>query len=238
MFISVIVPVFNEEGNIKLLYSDLRAVLDEMRTKYEIVFIDDGSRDSSLKILKELIHSDSSVRVLSFDKNYGRTAALDAGFKNSKGEIVLTIDADLQYDPHDLIGIINELRDEDVDIVLGRRLKRGVGLLKRISSKIAIFTRNIILQENFQSCYLAGYKKKCLESLHLYRGFQDFIPVLLKMGGYKYREINVEEQPRKYGKSKYNIRNRLFKGLIALCVVKWMKINKLNYRINKIGDET
>ena len=178
------------------------------------------------------MNNDNAVRIISFDKNYGQTAALYAGFKNSNGEIILTIDGDLQYDPKDLLRIIKELENNDVDMVLGRRITRASGLIRSFSAKIADFVRNVILDENYQDCALAGYRRRCFSNFKLYEGLQCFIPALLRLEGHNYKEIGVNEFPRMHGKSKYNnIIKRLFQGLFALFVVKWMKTNKLDYKI-------
>jgi len=231
MTISIIIPIFNEEGSIRLLYDKLKSAFSPYDGQYEFIFIDDGSVDNSLNALKEIALKDVSVKIASFDKNYGQAAAFDAGVKNSRGDLILTIDGDLQYDPADLVKITEELRDEDVDMVLGKRINRTSGTLKKISSAIAVFFRNKVLKEGYQDCSLAGYKKKCFDNFKLYEGLQVFIPALLAMEGHRYKEIAVNEFPRKYGQSKYNLRNRIFKALWALCVANWMKRNKLNYKI-------
>ncbi len=237
MHISIIIPLYNEEENIGLLYRDIKNVFLDYPGRYELIFVDDGSSDNSLNLLNDMMHTNSSVKVISFERNYGKTSALDAGFKNAKGEIVLTIDCDLQYDPEDLMPILEKLKNSNVDAVFGRRINRTAGFLRNVSSGIAIFVRNMILGENYQGCYLAGYKKRCLENLVLYRGFQDFLPPLLKLEGYNIEEIDIRELPRRHGRSKYGIRNRFFKGLFALLVVKWMKMNKLRYKAVELRRE-
>jgi len=230
MDITVIIPIYNEEGNIDLMYKALKDAFYGIDRHVEFIFINDGSRDGSLAGLKKIIQIDSLVRIISFDKNYGKTSALDAGFRSAKGGFVLTIDGDLQYNPKDLLRIIKEL-DSGADIVLGRRVNRTSGLLKNISSKAAIFIRNLALGEGYQECYLAGYKKAMLKELVLYSGFQDFIPALLKDKKRIIKEIEVKEYPRRYGRSKYCVMNRVFKAFFTLLAVKWMKNNKMRYRI-------
>jgi dolichol-phosphate mannosyltransferase len=231
MDISIIIPVYSEENSILPMFDEIRSAFLNYAKSYELIFINDGSLDNSLNILKDIAKKHGFVRIISFDKNYGKTFALDAGLKNAKGEIVLTIDADLQYDPKDLLNIIAELENSNIDAVLGRRINRTSGFIKKICSHVAIFIRNKVLKESYKGCYLAGYKKQALKNLILYKGFQDFIPCLLKMEGCSVKEINVKEYPRKYGKSKYGIMNRFLKGLCALLVVKWMKDNRPKYRI-------
>lgn len=237
MDISVIIPIYNEAQNISPFYVRIKDVFRNCQKDYEFIFVNDGSSDDSLNILRSIGREDSSVKVVSFDKNYGKTSALDAGFKNSNGEIVLTIDCDLQYDPKDLFAILETLEDSNIDAVFGRRINRTSGFLKHICSSAAIFIRNAMLGENYQGCYLAGYKRRCIENLTLYRGFQDFIPSLLRSRGYNTKEIDVKEYPRRYGRSKYGARNRLLKGLFALFVIKWMKVNRLRYKAVELERE-
>jgi glycosyltransferase involved in cell wall biosynthesis len=207
--------------------------MDSLGKSYEIIFINDGSKDSSLKILNEIKLKNDRVKLISFKKNYGKTSAIAAGFRRAKGDFILTVDADLQYDLNDLIRILRELEYNDCVISYRFNRREVDGFIKYISSKIANYVRNKILGENFKDvgCFLAGYKKECLDKLVFYRGFQVFIPSLLNMLGFRIKEIGVRVYPRKYGKSKYNIRNRLFKEFLALLVIKWMQKNRLKYKI-------
>lgn len=234
MDISIIIPVCNEQDGVGLIYSTIKSVFSNLHKQYEIIFIDDGSRDNSVAVLKSILQKDSGVRIICFDRNYGKTSALDAGFKLANGEIILTIDADSQYDPQDLLRILEELRSHDVDAVLGKRLNRTSGLMKKICSQVAVFIRNFVLHESYQDASLGGYKRQCLQGLILYKNTQIFMPAFLRMRGFRIKEINVTEYPRKYGQSKYNLKNRLFKRLYALLVIKWLKDNQLKYKISNI----
>ena len=233
MDISIIIPVYNEQEGVYLIHKTLKEVFLNSPKQYELIFINDGSSDGSLDELKNLQQIDPSVKIISFDRNYGKTSALDAGFKHAHGKIVLTIDADLQYDPQDLLRIIDGLINGDADVILGKRVNRTSGVIKNICSTIAVFVRNYVLNESYQDSSLAGYKKECLEDLMLYKDTQVFIPTFLRIQGRRIKEINVKEYRRKYGKSKYNLRNRLFKRLYALFVIKWLKDNQLKYKIKK-----
>jgi len=235
MDISVIIPVYNEEASILLTYNSIKDAFSLLDKKHELIFINDGSLDNSLVLLKNLQLKDNAVRIISFDRNYGQTSALGAGFKHAQGEIILTIDADSQYNSLDLLRIIEELKNDGVDVVLGKRVSRTSGLIKNICSQVAVFMRNTVLNESYQDSSLAGYRKKCIKDLILYKDSQVFIPTLLKIQGCgKIKEINVKERPRKYGQSKYNIKNRLFKGFCGLFVIKWLKDNQLEYKISEI----
>lgn len=233
MDISIIIPVFNEEKNILILHTKISAVFKDLNRNYEIIYIDDGSTDESFKILKEIELRDREVKLISFERNYGQTAALDMGLHAAHGNFVLTIEADLTYDVGDLMRILNEL--ENSDVVIGYRCNRKDtdGYVKHISSKVANYIRNKLLREDFKDagCFLRGYKKGCLKEVILYKGFQVFMCSLMKMRGYKVKEIKIEVYPRIYGKSKYNIRNRLFKELGALLIVRWMQDHSLSYKI-------
>lgn len=234
MDVSVIVPIFNEEGNLPVLHQQLCSALDNFDKDYEILYVNDGSTDGSLGVLKELQSGHEKIRIISFDMNYGKTSALDAGLRNAKGKRILTIDADLQGDVNDLMRAYEGLGD--YDIVIGRRINRLQvdGFIKFVSSRIANFIRNRVLGEFYSDagCFLCGYKRECLKDLVFYRGFQVFMVSLAGMHGYRIKEIDIMAYPRRYGKSKYNIRNRLFKELMALFVVRWLKSNRLNYRIS------
>ena len=233
MDISIIIPVFNEEKNLPILHTKISNVFKDLDRDYEVIYIDDGSTDGSFKILKEIESKDEKVMLISFDRNYGQTAALDMGFHSARGNFILTMDADLTYDVSDLIRILNELKNSDVIIGYRCNRKETDGLIKHISSKAANYIRNKLLGENFKDagCFLRGYRKECIEKITLYKGFQVFMCSLMKTRGYKVREIEVRTYPRIYGKSKYNIRNRLFKGLVALLIVRWMQSHLLSYKI-------
>jgi len=233
MDISVIIPVHNEEDNIPLIHGTLKEVFSNLHKEYELIFINDGSTDHSLTVLKNILKTDGRIKIICFDRNYGKTSALDAAFKLAKGEIIFTIDADSQYDPQDLPRFLGELMRDDVDAVLGKRVNRNSGLIKKISSKLAVFVRNAILNESYQDASLAGYKKKCFQGLTLYEDTQVFIPALLRAQGFSVKEIDVKEYLRRHGHSKYNLRNRLFKRFYALFVIKWLKDNRLKYNIIK-----
>jgi dolichol-phosphate mannosyltransferase len=234
MDISLIIPVFNEEGNLKVLYSEIKATMDSLGRTYEIIFVNDGSGDASASLLNEFASHDASIVVIHFDKNYGMTSALDAGFRKGAGKIILTMDADLQYRTADLIRIVQELQLECNDVVVGYRINRreADGFIKAFSSKTANYVRNITLGEHVRDagCFLRGFRKECLENLVLYQGFQVFISSLMNMAGCRIKEIPVQVFPRRFGRSKFNIRNRLWKELLALLVVMWLKRKRLTYK--------
>ena len=205
-----------------------------MDKDYEVIYVDDGSKDDSLKILRHMRSKDKRIRILGLDKNYGQTSALHAGFYAARGNFIVTLDADLQYDPGDIIKIIKGL--EGADVVISYRTNRRAidGYIKDASSMIARWIRNKLLREDFKDAgSFRGFRKTCLKRTMLYKGLQVFIPSLLQMQGFRIREIPVRVYPRKYGKSKYGIKNRLFRQLRTLLAVKWMKDNLIKYKVKE-----
>lgn len=220
MDISIVIPVYNESGNLEILYNKLRAVLNILNKRYEIIFIDDGSKDNSFEILKNLNEKDKNVKIIKFRKNFGQTAALDAGFKLAKNEIVIQMDGDLQNDPEDIPNLINKL--DKYDVVVGWRYKRKDPLSKTIPSLIARYLRKKITKERIHDsgCSLKAIKKICLNDLNLYGEMHRFIPTLLIWKGFKIGEVKVRHNPRRYGKTKYNF-TRIIRGFLDLMNAKF-----------------
>jgi glycosyltransferase involved in cell wall biosynthesis len=231
--LSVVIPVYNEEDNLPLLWPELRGVLDGLTLAYEVVFVDDGSRDRSAEIIRAFREADARVRLVRLKENAGETAATDAGFKATRGRHVVVMDADLQNDPHDIPRLLQAL--DHWDAVTGWRVRRGDGdsLVRRISSRIANRTRNWMSDDIIQDsgCTFRAFRRECLRTLVLYRGFHRFIPTLLKMRGYRVLEIPVNHRPRRFGQSKYGVLNRVFVASADLLVVRWMKSRLLRYEV-------
>ncbi|RKY85027.1 glycosyltransferase [candidate division KSB1 bacterium] len=228
---SIVIPVFNERDSLSILKSNLENAMKSISDSYEVILVDDGSTDGSREIIKKICGEGRRFRGIFFDKNYGQTAAFDAGFKAARGKVVITMDADLQYDPRDISLLPAKLGEYDV--VCGYRVKRADPWIKRISSKIANFVRNKLSDENIRdaACSLKAFKKECLDKLKLYEGMHRFFPTLVKLEGYSLIEVPIHHYPRKYGVSKYNIRNRIFKSFRDLMAVRWMKKRYLRYKI-------
>ena len=231
--LSVVIPVYNEEENLPLLWPELREVLDGLTPAYEVIFVDDGSRDRSAEIVRGFREADLRVRLVRLKENAGETAATDAGFKATQGRCVVVMDADLQNDPHDIPRLVHEL--EQWDAVTGWRVRRGDGdaVVRRISSRLANRVRNWISDEVIRDsgCTFRAFRRECLRGLVLYRGFHRFIPTLLKMRGYRVVEIPVNHRPRRFGQSKYGVLNRVFVAFADLLVVRWMKSRLLRYEV-------
>ena len=231
--LSVVIPVYNEEENLPLLWPELRTVLESEGLDFEVVFVDDGSRDRSAEIIRSLREADPRVRLVRLKSNAGETAATDAGLKAARGRLVVTMDADLQNDPHDIPSLLRHL--DQWDAVTGWRVERGEGdsVMRRVSSRVANRVRNWISDEAIQDsgCTFRAFRRECLRGLTLYRGFHRFIPTLLKMRGYNVLEVPVRNRPRRFGQSKYGVLNRAFVATADLLVVRWMKARTLRYEI-------
>lgn len=229
---SVVIPVFNEEDNLLALRDNILKVMRDLQSSFEVILVDDGSTDKSRVIISRICHEDAyHFYGLFFDRNYGQTSAFDAGFKAARGDIVITMDADLQIDAHDIPALLAKLKDADV--VVGYRKKRADNLIKRLSSKIGNSVRNALTDEDIKDigCPLKVIKKEALQKIKLFEGMHRFFPTLLKLEGYSVIQVPVNHYPRRKGKSKYTIRNRLFRSLKDLLAVCWMKKRCLRYRI-------
>jgi len=231
--LSVVIPVYDEEESLPLLWRELRAVLDAERLAFEVVFVDDGSRDRSADIIRALRDADPRVRLVRLKANAGETAATDAGLRAARGRLIVTMDADLQNDPRDIPTLLRAL--EQWDAVTGWRVNRGDGdsIVRRVSSRIANRVRNWISDDAIQDsgCTFRAFRRECLRGLVLYRGFHRFIPTLLKMNGYRVLEVPVRNRPRRFGQSKYGVLNRVVVATADLLVVRWMKSRALRYAV-------
>lgn len=235
--LSVVIPVYDEEDNLRPLWAELRPVLERIGPDFEVVFVDDGSRDRSAEIIRELRREDGRIRLVQLRQNAGETAASDAGFKAARGRVVVTMDADLQNDPADIPRLLAPLGEYDA--VTGWRVNRGEGdsVVRRLSSRIANGIRNRLSDETIRDsgCTFRAFRRECLEGLVLYRGFHRFIPTLLRMRGRRVLEIPVNHRPRRAGRSKYGVMNRAFVAFADLLAVRWMKSRLLRYEISEDG---
>ena len=222
--LSIVIPTYNEQKNVGILYRRLKSVLDKLALRYEIVFVDDGSRDGTFRELRSLHNLDKRVRVIRFRKNFGQTAAMDAGFKQARGDIIISLDADLQNDPNDIPRLLEKIM-QGYDVVCCWRKNRKDTLSKHITSRFANIMRKFVINDKIHDsgCTLKAYKKECFEDLNLFGEMHRFIPALLRWKGFKITEIPVAHHSRKYGKTKYNAK-RLMKGFLDMIVVKfWMQ---------------
>ncbi len=211
--ISVIIPCFNEEDNVEILHSEIISACKSLNKIFEIIFIDDGSTDKTFEKLKKL----KQIKIIRFRKNFGQTAALDAGFKKASGEIIITMDGDLQNNPKDIKILLEKLEKGDYDLISGWRKNRQDASSKKIISRTANLLRKFFVNDGIHDsgCTLKAYKRECLENLDLYGEMHRFIPAILKWKGFKVRETEVSHRPRIHGKTKYNWR-RTIKGLLDM----------------------
>jgi dolichol-phosphate mannosyltransferase len=233
--ISVIIPAYNEEQNIAPLTDRLAKVFEPMGRPFEVVMVDDGSVDRTLKFLEQHKQSKPWLRVIALKNHRGQTCAMAAGFEAARGVVVATLDADLQNDPSEIPRLM-EMLSEDCDAVVGWRVKRQDPWLRRVSTRIANWVRNGLSGESIHdsACSLKVYKRECLDGLTLYEGMHRFMPTLVKMRGFKVIEVPVSHHPRHAGKAKYGVLNRVFRAFVDLLVVRWMKKRFINYRAREL----
>lgn len=219
--ISVIIAAYNEQDNIGPLYRELMGVLEKITNSFEIIFVDDGSKDNTFVILKKLHDEDNRVKVIRFSRNSGQTAAWRAGFKYFNGKIAITMDADLQNDPKDIPLLLNELK-RGYDVVSGWRWNRKDKFSKKIYSKIANFVRRSLVKEKIHDagCSLKIYKRETVKDLNIFGEMHRYITTILLLGGFKIGEIKVNHRERIKGKTKYGTA-RLFKGFLDLLYIKF-----------------
>lgn len=221
--ISIVVPIYNEEESIPVLYKALSDAMKGIRLSYEIVFVDDGSRDNSLAILEGIQKSDKNVVVVSFRRNFGQTAAMSAGFDNAKGDIIVTLDADLQNDPKDIPRIIEKAKDYDV--VSGwRKNRKDPFFSRRFPSMIANWLISKVTGTYLHDygCTLKAYRKDVIKHVRLYGEMHRFIPAIASWAGASIAEEVVEHHPRRFGKSKYGI-GRTVRVILDLITVKFLQ---------------
>ena len=221
--LSIVIPIFNEEENIALLYEELNSVLSSMSLDYEIIFVDDGSSDKSLAKIRAIQENDDSVLCISFRKNFGQTAAMSAGFDYATGEVIITMDGDLQNDPHDIPQLIQKI-EEGYDVVTGWRHERKDAFVSRklpsiIANKIISWTTKVSLHD--YGCTLKAFRKEVIKNIKLYGEMHRFIPAIASGMGISFTEIKVNHRPRRFGTSKYGIA-RTIRVILDLILVKFL----------------
>lgn len=232
--LSIIAPCNNERETLRPLVQSIRAALDPLGLTYEIVLVDDGSRDDSWGVLQQLGREDERVRALQFSFNCGQSMALWAGIKAARGETLVTMDSDLQNPPSEIPRLLEALRH--ADCICGSRVAaraQGDGWLKRASSQVANRVRNRLSGETISDagCCFRAFRRECVAQVKFFRGAHRFLPTLIKMEGYRVAEIPVRHNPRRSGSSHYGIWNRLFKSSTDLLGIRWMKARTLCYQI-------
>lgn len=221
--LSVVIPVFNESGNLVELHAQITASCRSLGKKSEIIYVDDGSLDDSFAVLQKIQKQDPTVRLIRLRKNFGQTAALSAGFDHARGEVIITLDADLQNDPQDF-GLLLTKLDEGFDLVNGWRVKRKDKFFtRRVPSAIANWLISLITKIKLHDygCTLKSFRKDVAKNINLYGEMHRFIPAIASHMGVKIAEVKVNHRPRQHGKSKYTV-FRTIRVILDLLTVKFL----------------
>jgi len=234
---SFVIPVYNEQENLAALHNEVGKVIDQINRSCEVIWVDDGSSDRSLEIIKDMVKQHQRHRFISFEKNCGQSAALAAGFSAANGKYVITMDSDLQNNPMDIIKMLPHL--ETYDMVTGWRKDRHDTRWKKFSSRFANGIRNRLSRETIKDtgCSLKIMKTDYLKKIKMYKGLHRFLPTLMKMEGARVIEVPVSHRPRTKGVSKYGTWDRAFSGLRDLLAVRWMQDRNISYKIKETSDE-
>lgn len=216
MDISVVIPVMNEEGNVAELHREIVDVCKAHQIEFEIIFVDDGSTDRTVEIIQSL----KPVKLIEFRKNFGQTAAMDAGIKAAKNTYIVTMDGDRQNDPVDIPAMLQFIEEQKLDVVSGWRKNRKDSFAKHFVSRGANMLRKLLINDRIHDsgCSLKVYRRACFKGISLYGEMHRFIPAILKIKGYKVGEVVVNHRARTAGVTKYNWR-RTLKGLIDMISV-------------------
>ncbi|HYE89437.1 MAG TPA: glycosyltransferase family 2 protein [Terriglobales bacterium] len=237
--LSIILPVYNEVESLPILWDEVRETIETLGRTTEVLFVDDGSSDGSTEFMRDLAKRDPRVRLLRFEANAGLSAAFYAGFQAARGDVVATMDADLQTNPRDLVTLYPRLANADA--VVGWRSIRHDTWLKRISSKIANAVRDRVTRDRVRdsACSLRLMRRHCLAAIPPFAGMHRFVVTLLHIAGYTVVEVPVTHRKRRYGTSKYGVRNRIVTASVDMLAVRWMMSRRLRYRVAEDtgGDE-
>ncbi|MFT6205717.1 MAG: glycosyltransferase involved in cell wall biosynthesis [Spirosomataceae bacterium] len=228
--ISVVIPLYNEDESLPELHAWIKRVMDEHHYTYEVLFIDDGSKDNSWRVITELKELDSNVRGFRFARNYGKTAALQTGFNAAKGDVVITMDSDLQDSPDEIPGLYKMIKDEGFDMVSGWKKKRYDPLSKTLPTKLynAVLRSLSGIELHDFNCGLKAYHSRVAKSLVIYGEMHRFIPYVAKWNGFtKIGERIVEHRPRKYGTTKFGL-DRFINGFLDVMTISF--VNKFGRR--------
>lgn len=236
IFITAVTSALDEEENIAQLVKEVHDAFESMGKPWEMIVTNDGSTDSTAEILKELMGQYRQLRVLTMKKRSGQTNGFDAGIRRAKGELIITMDADLQNNPADIPNMVKTLEEGGWDMVNGFRAKRNDPWIRLVSTKIANGTRNWLTRENIQdsACGLKLFKRKCLDRIKLFNGMHRFMATLVKIEGYKVTEVEVTHRPRVAGTSKYGVLDRVFVALRDTFAVRWMQSRTILYDVEEM----
>ena len=234
VFLSLVIPAFNEQEVVPELLRRVPAALEKLGKPFEVIIVDDGSTDTTPALLNDAMTKCCWLRVLRMSANRGQSAAFDAGFKAARGQVIATIDADLQNDPEEIPRLVPML--DGYDMITGWRKKRQDSAFRRVQTKLANRIRNAISEETIQdsASSLKLYKRHCLTGIQLYTGMHRFMPTLIKMRGFTVLETPVKHSPRFAGVAKYGFRNRAWRAFCDLLAVRWMKKRTLKYEVAEV----
>lgn len=228
---SLVIPIKDEKENLSPLLEEIESAFSSLTCQWELLAINDGSTDGSGPLLDALAQSRPYLKVLHFDRNYGQSSAFHAGFQEARGQWVITLDADRQNHPQDILKLL-PFQDQ-ADLICGRREKRQDQLMKRLISKWANWIRSRVCSDGVSDtgCSLKAYRKKALDQIPFFDGMHRFLPALFVLEGWRIKEVPVSHRPRLAGKTKYGFFNRNINTLLDLFAVWWMRKRKLRYRI-------
>jgi glycosyltransferase involved in cell wall biosynthesis len=231
--LSLVVPVYNERDSLPLLVGEIAAAL--VGRRYEIVAVDDGSVDGSLDVLKRLKLEYPELRIVALVAHAGQTAAFAAGFRAARGPVIVTLDADLQNDPADVPALVARLAATGLTAVVGYRVNRRDTGWKRLQARIANAVRNRLNGETIRDtgCSLKAFRAEAVRALPLYNGMHRFLPTLIKLHGGTVGEVPVQHRPRRFGRTKYGMWNRVFRSLADALAVRWMQRRVLRYDVRE-----
>lgn len=239
-YFSVVIPVFNEEENLPVLFDEVCRAAARTEQSWELFFVDDASTDDSLRVMRDLSAAQENVHYLAFAKNCGQSGAFSAGFAAANGEFVVTMDADLQNDPADIPAMLALIRESaadaaPLDMVIGWRAKRKDTLAKRLASKFGNAVRNKLSHETVHDtgCSLKIMRASMAKRIPMFTGMHRFLPTLMKFQGAKVAEIKVNHRPRMHGVSKYGIWDRAKATFFDLLAIRWMRTRYINYSIKE-----
>jgi dolichol-phosphate mannosyltransferase len=232
--LSFVIPCHNEQDNLRALVNAIHETVESLHRSYEIILTDDCSTDGTWALLRELAGKDSRIRGLRFAKNAGQSAAMWAGMKAARGQVIVTLDADMQNDPRDLPLFLEALKQ--FDCVCGSRVEargQGDGSVRIASSRIANWVRNQLSGDTISDagCCFRAFNRECIADLKFFKGMHRFLPTLFKIEGFTVTEIPIRHHPRTAGEAHYGIWNRLFASFYDLLAVRWMKKRMFRYQI-------
>ncbi len=226
LFLSVVIPIYNEAENVTPLLAELVPILEKLERDFEVLCINDASTDDSLTILEGLQNKYPQLKIIAHTVNCGESAATATGFQQAQGKYIVTMDGDLQNDPADIPTLLHIIEQRELAAVCGIRRKREDDWIKRLSSRTANAVRNLITGDDISDagCTFRALRRDTLREIPVFNGMHRFLPTLLRFQGYEVEEVLVNHRPRTMGVSKYGVGNRMFRGLIDCVAMRWLQM--------------